>query len=279
MDHLVVRGSVACSELHRSCGRLLGDRRARGLSGAAPAARTRSVNTFTERPARRSGPATRREAKEATRARVLDAARAQLEAVGFEQTNIRGVAKAAGVATGTVLLHFADKRDLLHAAVFEDLERTWSEAKRSSGRRRDLRQELSSIVKAFFDYYARRPALSRALLRESLFAEPPWSARFAAQVADVFRHVAVLAEEAKARGELDAGVDTNVLGASFFSFYYFALLAWLQGGHEDPQRLFERMLEQHLTPRLRSAADGRKTHATTSKTKRTTTTTTTRRTR
>ena len=208
------------------------------------------MNTFTE--TRR--PLQRQRAKQATRARILEAAKAQLEAVGFEQTNIRGIAKAAGVATGTVLLHFADKRDLLHAAVFEDLEQTWAAAKAARGRRRDLQEQLTTIVTAFFEYYARRPTLSRTLLRESLFAQPPWSQRFAAQVADVHRHVVVLAEEAKARGELDASLDSNLLGASFFSFYYFALLAWLQGGHEAPQRLFDRMLDQHLGPHLRQPA-------------------------
>lgn len=197
------------------------------------------MNTFIER---RTG---RREAKEATRARILEAAKEQLESLGFEHTNIRGVAKAAGVATGTVLLHFTDKRDLLHAAVFEDLQETWTTAKAAS-KDRPLRRELSSLVTSFFEYYGRRPALSRTLLRESLFAEPPWSARFAAQVADVARHVALLANRAKERGELAHEVDVDVLCASFFSFYYFALLAWLQGGHDAPQRLFERMLDQHL---------------------------------
>ncbi|HVH44717.1 MAG TPA: TetR/AcrR family transcriptional regulator, partial [Labilithrix sp.] len=187
----------------------------------------------------------RQETKAATRARILEAAKAQLESLGFEQTNIRGVAKAAGVAAGTVLLHFPDKRDLLHTAVFEDLARTWAEAKAASGDG-TLRQELSAVVKAFFDYYARRPALSRALLRESLFAEPPWNARFAGQIGDVHRHVVSLVQKAQARGELDEKIDADVLGASFFSFYYFALLAWLQGGHEAPLRLFERMLDQHL---------------------------------
>lgn len=192
-------------------------------------------------------PSNRREAKEATRARVLEAAKAQLEERGYDDTNIRGVAKAAGVATGTVLLHFADKRDLLHAAVFEDLQKTWATAKAASGGR-TLRSELVRIVKAFFDYYAERPALSRALLRESLFAEPPWAQRFAAQVGDVHRHVAGLVVKAKARNEVDDALDADLFGASFFSFYYFALLAWLQGGHEAPERLFERMLDQHLGP-------------------------------
>ena len=189
----------------------------------------------------------RKTAKEATRGRVLEAAKAQLEALGFERTSIRGVAKAAGVATGTVLLHFPDKKDLLHAAVFEDLERTWQGVKtKSPPAARSLRRELSLIVKAFFDYYASRPTLSRTLLKESLFADPPWSERFSAQVADVHGHVAALADAAKQRGELDPTVDVAVLGAAFFSFYYFALLVWIQGGHPAPLRLFERMLDQHL---------------------------------
>lgn len=195
------------------------------------------MNTFSER--------SRQRAKEATRARILEAAKAHLEAVGFERTNIRAIAKTAGVATGTVLLHFPDKRDLLHAAVFDDLAATWAKAKVRT-KNRLLRRELSLLVKAFFDYYARRPTLSRTLLKESLFAEPPWNARFAQQVADVHRLVAALVEKAKERGEVDPALDANVFGASFFAFYYFALLAWLQGGHEDPQRLFDRMLKQHL---------------------------------
>jgi AcrR family transcriptional regulator len=190
-------------------------------------------------------PKGRQLAKIATRAKILAAAKAQLETLGSEATNIRGVAKAAGVATGTVLLHFSDKRDLLHAALFDDLEETWTRAKAKSGSR-GLARELGGLAAAFFDYYARRPTLSRALLRESLFAEPPWSARFAAQVADVHRHVRELGESARERGELSAHVDVDLLGASFLSFYYFALLAWLQGGHEAPQRLFDRMLEAHL---------------------------------
>jgi AcrR family transcriptional regulator len=201
------------------------------------------VNTFIESGAAKSG--ARKQAKEATRARVLDAARGQLEALGFERTSIRGVAKEAGVATGTVLLHFPDKRDLLHAALFDDLEHTWTVARDAKGKR-TLRRELVRIAKAFFDYYAQRPVLSRALLRESLFAEPPWAARFAAQIADVHRHVASLADRSRERGEVDARTDGALLAAAFFSFYYFALLAWLQGGHGDPLGLFERLLAEHL---------------------------------
>ena len=205
------------------------------------------MNKFTEQQPpltqRRAGK--RDLAKVATRTRILEVAKQQLETLGFDGTSIRGVAKAAGVATGTVLLHCSDKRDLLHAALFEDLQAQWHRTRDEPGERPLLR-ELPRIARAFFDYYAARPTLSRALLRESLFADPPWSARFAQQVAEVHGHVAMLAERAKRAGELAEYVDSNLFAASFFSFYYFALLAWLQGGHPAPERLFEAMLAQHL---------------------------------
>jgi|GEM_PF-389773 len=223
---------------------------AKVLARARNCIRTRSVNRFTERKSASADPeerpvGERALGKLATRARILEVAKQQLETLGFDGTSIRGVARAAGVATGTVLLHCADKRDLLHAALFEDLQLSWERARDEPGKR-PLSRELPRLAQAFFDYYAARPTLSRALLRESLFADPPWSTRFAAQVADVHRHVAALADRAKQEGELQAQVDSNVFAASFFSFYYFALLAWLQGGHPAPGRLFEAMLTQHL---------------------------------
>lgn len=192
-----------------------------------------------------SKPGTRKDQKALTRARILDVARARLEEVGFDATSIRDVAKDAGVAPGTVLLHFPDKRDLLHAALFDGLEQVWARAKRPT-KARTLEPALTAIARAFYAFYAARPALSRALLRESLFAAPPWRDRFGAQVAEVHAHVAALAYAARDRGELGAELDIDLLGAAFLSFYYFALLAWVQGSHDDPTRLFRRLLAQHL---------------------------------
>lgn len=190
-------------------------------------------------------PGTRKDRKALTRARILHVARARLEEVGFEATSIRDVAKAAGVAPGTVLLHFPDKRDLLHAALFDGLEEVWARVRKPT-RTRALEPALTAIAQAFYAFYAARPALSRALLRESLFAAPPWSDRFGGQIAEVHAHVAALAYAARDRGELADDLDIDLLGAAFLSFYYFALLAWAQGRHGDPTRLFRRLIAQHL---------------------------------
>lgn len=185
--------------------------------------------------------------KEETRARILQVARSHFERDGFDGTNVRAVASDAGVAAGTVLLHFTDKHDLLHAALFADLAAVIDGAMRApTGARLSLELRLRALARPFFAYYATRPKLSKTLLREALLAESPWRERFTAQVTRVHVHIVGLVESAKGRGEVLADADGRLLGAAFFSFYYFALIGWVQGGFTDPVPIFERMLSEHL---------------------------------
>ncbi|WP_437669029.1 TetR/AcrR family transcriptional regulator [Sorangium sp. So ce131] len=201
------------------------------------------MNAFTEKPDRAQG---RRDAqKEATRARILETARDHFERHGFEAANVRAIAADAGVAAGTVLLHFQDKRDLLHAALFDDLAAAAAEAV-ADEQPGTLEQQLHRLAAAFFAYYARRPALSKTLLREALFADPPWQERFTGQVASVHARVAALFDAARARGEVAEGADAALFGVAFFSFYYFTLIAWVQGAHPAPLALLDRLVAQHL---------------------------------
>lgn len=192
-----------------------------------------------------SAPKKRATQKEETRQRILAVARAHFERDGFEGASVRGIAAEAGVAAGTVLLHFADKRDLLHAALFDDLA-ALIEAETAKRPTETLHAALVALARRFFGYYRARPALSKTLLREALLAESPWRERFTSQVARVHGYIAGLAAEAKRRGELSDAADPALLGVTFFSFYYFALIGWVQGALPDPVPLFERLLADHL---------------------------------
>ncbi|NUP14434.1 MAG: TetR/AcrR family transcriptional regulator [Polyangiaceae bacterium] len=203
------------------------------------------MNSFGDKPPGKRAPGKRDAQKEETRARILAVARAHFERDGFEAANIRAIAAEAGVAAGTVLLHYADKRDLMHATLFDELSLTIEQALALPAKG-PLEERLCAIARTFFAYYEARPKLRRALLREALLAESPWKERFVAQVSRVHMHLATLAGEAKARGELAADVDPVMLGASFFAFYYFALIGWVQGALGEPAPLFERMLAEHL---------------------------------
>jgi AcrR family transcriptional regulator len=183
--------------------------------------------------------------KRATIAAVVAAAREEFEAVGYEAANIRAIARRAGVSAGTVIHYHADKRELLHAALFADLEATLAETLADLGRG-SLLTRLGRLTRGVFRYYEKRPKLSRTLLKESLFADEPWASRFAAQVARVHVEIARLAGEAAARGELRPGCDGASVATAYFSFFYFALIAWVQGGLPDPVTLVDRMVQQHL---------------------------------
>lgn len=203
-----------------------------------------SLNTFNQTA---EPPATPRAArKRATAAAVLAAARTEFERVGFEAASLRGIAARAGVSAGTVLHHHGDKRELLHAALFDDLERSLALALAELGRAPTLEAQLEALTRAMFGYYERRPNLSRTLLKESLFADPPWAARFTGQLAGVHVAIARAVDAAIVRGELRRGTDGAVLGAAYFSFYYFALIAWAQGAHPTPVALVTRLVHQHL---------------------------------
>jgi AcrR family transcriptional regulator len=188
---------------------------------------------------------TRQAQKEATQARILEVARLHFEREGFEGANIRAIAEEAEVASGTVLLHFADKASLLHAALHADLEAAIEQSLRAPSRGK-LLSRLCAVVRPFYAYYEARPRLSKVLLRESLLAKPPWRERFTQQAIVVTRHVAGLVEKAKAKGELQAATNAEVFATAFASFYYFALIGWVQEGIAAPLPLFEALMAQHI---------------------------------
>ena len=187
----------------------------------------------------------REEQKRQTRARILEAARDLFEQHGFDDASIRAIAEEASVAAGTVMLHFEDKRDLLHSALFADLEDALEQTLETIPDTQ-LEEQLNHVTEGMFAYYEQRPTLSRVLLRESLFAEDPWASRFTEQVGRVHARLAELFNDAIERGELAADCDTVRLGAAYFSFYYFALISWVQGAHPDPVGMVGRLVKQHL---------------------------------
>jgi AcrR family transcriptional regulator len=169
-----------------------------------------------------------------------------LERDGFAEANVRAIAADADVAVGTVLLHFTDKLGLLRAALYEDLEVVIDQALKKSSRG-TLLNRVCGIVQTFFDYYALRPRLSKILLRESWFAESPWKEKFAEQALRVSAHMMSLVEDAKAKKEIDPAADAQLFGSAFLSYYFMALLVWVQGGLESPMPFFRAAMTDYVS--------------------------------
>lgn len=198
-----------------------------------------------------------------TAQRVLSAARDVFEEKGFEAASVRLIASRAGVSVGTVLHHYVDKRQLLYAALHDALEVGVAASIARAGRG-SLLKRLMAIAEGVFAVYEARPALSRTLLKEGLFADGVWGARFIEQTAGVHAVVARLIREAVGRGELPTRFDVDAAGLAFLSFFNFALLSWTQGAPlpRGPMGLMERLLRAHLgleqvTPRKRTVRRSR----------------------
>lgn len=67
------------------------------------------------------GPTRRALAKQETRSKVLEAARRLFSEHGYEGATIRDIAAAAGMSTGAVFANFADKSDLFHEILANDM--------------------------------------------------------------------------------------------------------------------------------------------------------------
>jgi AcrR family transcriptional regulator len=84
--------------------------------------------------------------KEATRTRVLEAAKTLFEASGYDATGIRDIAKNVGMSTGAVFANFKDKASVYravygHAPVSAEMGRAFYLAAQAGGADR-----LSALV-------------------------------------------------------------------------------------------------------------------------------------
>lgn len=89
----------------------------------------------------------RKAAKAATRARVLQSAKAAFEHVGYEAATIRLIARSAGLSTGAVFSSFLDKR-ALYSAVYGHEPVTQEAARALIAEVEQLRHQLAGSPKA-----------------------------------------------------------------------------------------------------------------------------------
>ena len=127
--------------------------------------------------------------KEATRARILEAAREFFTTQGFAETTTRDLAKAAGVANGTLFNYFASKEAVAMELVDEALRRGHSSFETGTADAATFVEDLFSYVAAGLRELRPYRSFIRPVLEASLgpIARPPPGADDSAQA----RHLEV----------------------------------------------------------------------------------------
>ena len=112
---------------------------------------------------------------EGTRARILETALNLFRERGFDQTAMRDIAVAAGVATGAAYYYFESKEALVMTFYQEANISMHDRIEVALAKKTDLKSRLRAVIEVKFDYFAPNRKFLGALLRHAADPEHPLS--------------------------------------------------------------------------------------------------------
>jgi AcrR family transcriptional regulator len=160
--------------------------------------------------------------------RIKDAARKLFVSKGFDDTTTREIAIRAGVGIGTVFIYADNKRDLLFLAVNDALEQVTAEAEESVKDDAFCLQNLLTVFRRHYEFFARQPELSRLMLREMTFYDSGrQAARFGETRQRIIRLVGRIVGSALTKKTLVSTEDPAFIGWVVFCIYQVELRDWI----------------------------------------------------
>ncbi|MDF2923846.1 MAG: transcriptional regulator [Paenibacillaceae bacterium] len=110
---------------------------------------------------------------EARREQIMDAAIRTLDEIGYANASLAQIAKRAGISTGLISYHFADKNDLMNYLLMKQVEKSEQYILERVARESTAWGKLAAFVEASLAYQGTYPARSTALLEIIFHARTP----------------------------------------------------------------------------------------------------------
>lgn len=166
------------------------------------------------------------------RERILDAAVRVFAKSGFHDTRVADVAKAAGVADGTIYLYFESKDELLRSLFEDRVGRLLSFVREGLDKHESAKAKLSAIIELQLGVYEGEPELAEVMtviLRQSTkllkeHARPGFMAYLDA--------VATVVAAGQKSGEFRSDVSPHFVARSLFGAIDGIALTWALGKAE-----------------------------------------------
>jgi TetR/AcrR family transcriptional regulator, fatty acid metabolism regulator protein len=172
-----------------------------------------------------------REQRNDKRARILDAAVKVFAERGYFSSTVAEIARAAGVADGTIYLYFKSKDDLLFELFDDKMTQLIADAKSALAQEQDAPSRLKRFIRLHFSLVEKNPDLASVLvveLRQSaqllkVADRQKLGAAYLELIGQVVR-------EGQERGELDASVSPGTAKRAIFGALDELALGWLLSG-------------------------------------------------
>ena len=185
----------------------------------------------------------RQSQKEATRKRVLDAARDLFETRGYEETTVREIARVAEVSVGSVFTTFSSKGDILSQVMADRLDALYAELDRVVPHLRgSTADRLRSMFAIHYAFETRRTKLFLA----HIAAAYDWTLEPASRPFGRNAHLIQVGRdclcEGVARGDVDPATDLDIAVDTLMASYAwtYRLAAWNDSNAEAMSAVFDK---------------------------------------
>lgn len=166
------------------------------------------------------------------RERILDAAERVFAERGFFTARVSEIARAAGVADGTIYLYFKSKDDLL-ISLFESRMEQVTDRMRDAMQAHDTASDkLMAFVHAHLEMVQTHPAQAAVLTVELRQSSKFMKEYSNPQFAEFLKLLAAVIADGQAAGELDDKIPPPMAARMIFGIVDELALAWLLGGGE-----------------------------------------------
>ncbi|WP_309644779.1 TetR/AcrR family transcriptional regulator [Phenylobacterium sp.] len=185
----------------------------------------------------------RKSQKEATRQRVLDAARDLFETRGYEETTVREIARQAEVSVGSVFTTFSSKGDILSQVMADRLDALYAELDRVAPHLRGSTPDrLRSLFAIHYAFETRRTRLFLAHIAAAYNWTLSPASRPYGRNPRLRKVVLDCLADGVARGDVDPAADLDVVIDTLMASYAwtYRLAAWDEADAEAMSNVMDR---------------------------------------
>jgi AcrR family transcriptional regulator len=201
------------------------------------------------------------------RQRIRAAVRELFSKHGYETATLRQIAKRAHVALGTLFNYAQDKRDLVFLIFNEELAVVTDEALKAAQTQERLLEQLIGMCRPHFVFFAKKPALSRILLKDMTFySEGKQAAEFHRIRGRLLLGIEEVVRSAQQDRQIRSDENATLIARHIFFVFVGALRWWIASRRPDPRegladlkRLFELQINGLRSSTAKSKSSAKRT--------------------